>query len=138
MNLYVETSAVLRWILDQPGWEEILLQIESASRVVSSHLTLLECERILARNVSPSNPGGSAAARAKIVRMVGEWTLFEIDAPIRERAGQPFPVEPLRTLDSLHLATVLELERAIGPITLLSCDERVVANARSLGIVVVP
>jgi hypothetical protein len=59
-----------------------------------------------------------------------------VDASVMSRARQNFPVEPVRPLDALHLASVLARDQAVGRLTLASCDDRVRANA--LGYDVVP
>jgi len=50
------------------------------------------------------------------------------------RASRPFPVEPVRTLDAIHLATALEFTAAFPDLRLVSCDSRVRENAEALGI----
>ena len=62
------------------------------------------------------------------------WILVEISEEVRSRAGRMFPTEPVRTLDAIHLATVLILMRALPELRLLSYDERILENARPLGI----
>lgn len=52
---------------------------------------------------------------------------------ILTRSGLPFPVEPLRTLDALHLASSSSLSELPQFITVVTRDERVAANARALG-----
>jgi hypothetical protein len=49
------------------------------------------------------------------------------------RAGRPFPVEPVRTLDAIHLASVEVLGEPPQLVTVIARDARVVANARALG-----
>ena len=90
------------------------------------------------RNIDAAAPVDLACACSLLAELTGKWTLADINAAICIRAGQTFPVEPIRTLDALHLATLLELKRALRTITLLSCDERITANARALGIAVLP
>jgi len=140
LTLYAETSAVLRCLLGEPGAEAVWARLRAADRVVSSHLTIMECERALVRVATaiPLPVRGRAAVRARLAEVASIWTLVEIDAAIRARAGQPFPVEPLRTLDAIHLATVLALLPTVGTLEVLSVDARIVANARALGIGVLP
>lgn len=60
----------------------------------------------------------------------------EIVAVTREvlhRAGQPFPVEPVRTLDALHLATIEALGQPPETVTVVTRDARIRANAETLG-----
>jgi uncharacterized protein with PIN domain len=138
LRLYAETSAVLRWLLGEPGADEVRTLLASAERVLASHLTIVECERALVRLTNVVAPVDRAALREALAQAAAAWMLVEIDAPIRARASQPFPVEPVRTLDALHLATVLELLPFATPLQVLSVDARVVDNARAFGIAVVP
>jgi hypothetical protein len=65
--------------------------------------------------------------------LVGRMLLVELHRPVLARALQPFPV-PVRTLDSLHLAS-MEFLRAGGEnIELASYDDRLLAATRALGI----
>ena len=50
------------------------------------------------------------------------------------RAGRAFPVEPVRTLDAIHLATALEFLAAFPDLAILALDRRVLANAIALGL----
>jgi hypothetical protein len=49
------------------------------------------------------------------------------------RAGRPFPVEPIRTLDAVHLATAELLGEPPQLITVVTRDSCVIDNARTLG-----
>ena len=51
------------------------------------------------------------------------------------RAGRPFPVEPIRTLDAIHLATAELLGETPQLVTLITRDDRVRENGRALGYV---
>ncbi|MBI4012078.1 MAG: hypothetical protein HY359_07230 [Candidatus Rokubacteria bacterium] len=68
------------------------------------------------------------------------WLLAEPagEAEVIERARRPFPGDPLRTLDALHLASVLVAGRGAGALALLSLDGRIRAAGRELGLKVVP
>ena len=62
------------------------------------------------------------------------WQLLEITPDIRVRAAEPFPIEPVRTLDALHLATALHFARVFPGLPVLSFDERILANLEPLGL----
>ena len=49
------------------------------------------------------------------------------------RARRPFPVEPIRTLDALHLATAELLGEPPPLMTLVTRDSRIRENAEALG-----
>jgi predicted nucleic acid-binding protein len=56
-----------------------------------------------------------------------------VTSDVLVRAGRPFPVEPVRTLDAVHLATVEFLGEPPQLVTIVTRDDRVRANARALG-----
>jgi hypothetical protein len=49
---------------------------------------------------------------------------------------RPFPFEPIRTLDAVHLATTELLGEAPQVVTIVTRDDRVRDNARALGYIV--
>lgn len=49
------------------------------------------------------------------------------------RAGRLFPVEPVRTLDAIHIATAELLGDPPPLIAFITRDKRVADNARALG-----
>jgi hypothetical protein len=79
-----------------------------------------------------------ADARARLAEAATRWSLLRIAPDIVERARRPFPRAPVRTLDALHLASLLIARNAITELTLLSLDRRVREAGRELGIPVVP
>lgn len=108
--------------------------------VVASDLTLIECERILIRSVATDRLTESAAADRKgILReAAGHWVLLGLDGETSERARRPFPREPIRTLDAIHLATAVVARSLVPGIALLSLDERIRASGRELGFRLLP
>jgi predicted nucleic acid-binding protein len=109
--------------------------LADAERVVASTLTTLECARALARGVAVGHltPTDAREGQRLLDGATRGWALLEIVGAPLERARRPFPAEPVRTLDALHLATALEFQGVLGPLTLLSLDERIRANGTALG-----
>lgn len=62
------------------------------------------------------------------------WEFMEMTAEIQRRAAETFPVEPLRTLVALHLATALSFLELYSNLTVLSFDARIRDNLRALGV----
>nr|AXL06332.1 hypothetical protein AUI83_07880 [uncultured bacterium] len=135
MNLYVESSAIAARLLGQSRGEIVQGLLERADNVVSSALLLVECERALIRAEYSGQLSAADAARQRSVlnREAGFWTLLRIEGEVLDRARRPFPLEPVRSLDAVHLAT-LEVAAAIflNP-EVLSFDDRIRANAEALG-----
>ena len=63
---------------------------------------------------------------------------MELDGDVMERAKLPFKIEPVRTLDALHLASIELLARKMGWLIVVACDDRVRQNALALGFNVLP
>lgn len=140
MIVYAESSAVLAWLLGESTEPLVRAALDSADRVVTSSLTALECARGLTRaKLSGRITGVQALATLRLLDDAqSTWDVHVLSDRVVTGARATFPVEPVRTLDALHLATALVLQEAIGPLTLLSFDERVRANATALGFTVIP
>jgi predicted nucleic acid-binding protein len=134
--VYGETSAVLAWLLGDETRHRVRRVIDSAERVVTSALTLTEANRGILRAANERRVSGMDASRLKelLSRTINAWELLEITPEIRIRAGEPFPVEPVRTLDAIHLATVLRFAQVFPDISVLSFDERILVNLEPLGL----
>ncbi len=140
MSLYAESSAVLAWLLGEPHSEVVRAALGEAELVLASELTLIECDRVLIR-ATAAGPFSEAVAsdrRARLSQAAGHWAILGLTAQVSERAHRPFPQEPIRTLDAIHLSSAL-LARSLVPETrLLSLDERIRSSGRELGFEVVP
>jgi predicted nucleic acid-binding protein len=138
--LYAESSAVLTWLLGESGADDIAAELRGARGVIASDLTLIECERALIRAWSTGLMPEAARVdqSAELARVAAHWTRLRVDEDVVERARRPFPIEPLRTLDALHLACAL-VARSVAPnLRLLTRDQRIRENAERLGLATVP
>jgi predicted nucleic acid-binding protein len=138
--LYVESSAVLAWLLGEPQGERVRIAMQRATRVVTSAVTAVECARALAR-ARPTDRLDAASELAALRLLdvaAANWDTYDLSDQVLARARVRFPIEPVRTLDALHLATIALFQTALGPLTVLSHDERVRANASALGLQVAP
>ncbi len=140
MTLYAESSAVLAWLLDEPRAEEVLAALAGAETIVASDLTLIECERTLIGAAARGllSEGGATDRRAELSRVATHWNLLAVTEEVVERARRPFPTEPIRTLDALHLASALFARTADPEVELLSLDRRIRDCGRLLGFRLVP
>jgi hypothetical protein len=62
-----------------------------------------------------------------------ESRMHDAERCILERVARPFPIEPIRTLDAVHLATAELLGEPPQLVTIVTRDVRVRGNARALG-----
>jgi len=138
--LYAESSAVLTWVLSQERESEVESALAGAELIISSDLTMLECERVLVRGRALGElSGGELTRRQVMLRTAAQhWMLLSFDPPVIERAQRPFPNEPIRTLDALHLSFALEAGQMIPDVRILSLDRRIRKAARDLGMEIYP
>ena len=122
--IYLDTSVALAQLLAEdrtpPGalWREPLI----ASRLLEYELW----NRIHARGLSRSHGEETSA-------IIGRVALIELAPQVLARALEPFPL-PLRTLNSIHLSSLLFIRERGLKIELASYDGRMLAAARALRI----
>ena len=140
MRLFAESSAVLSWLLGEAHAELVRGPLAQAELVVASDLALVECDRVLTRIVAAGDQPEAIVAdrRAVLERAASHWNLVPVVAEVIERARRPFPLEPVRTLDALHLASALAARSRLHGLAILSLDRRLRDNARQLGFDLVP
>lgn len=124
--LYLDTSAVLRAVLESGTSPEIEVRIQAASALVTSRLALVESSRALVRLRALG-----AATEAQIAdadrELDGIWNrcdIWELDREVCELARVVAPATSLRSLDALHLATFHLARRRLAGLELLTADER--------------
>ena len=77
-------------------------------------------------------------ARERLEQVTAHWGILVLEAHVLERASRPFPAEPIRTLDALHIASALVIREAVTEVSILSLDGRVRQCASSLDFAIVP
>jgi uncharacterized protein len=133
---YVETSALLAALLEQDAAARNALR--GKRRRITSALTFAEASRALvrARVAQRLTPADERAALRWLQAFRRRCDIVAITDAVLARAGRPFPVEPIRTLDALHLATAELLGEPPQLVTIVTRDSRVIDNARAMGYVV--
>ena len=118
MIAYIDTSALLRIVLREPG---ALDELRSCDALVSNELIAVESARTIDRlRLQGSLTAEEAATR---LRTVNEWLeaidLVLLRTPVLSRASEPMPM-PLGTLDALHMATALIWRDRMGVLPTLA------------------
>ncbi len=134
--LYVETSAILSWLFGEPDSSTVVDIINDHEVIVSSVLSVIETGRAIIRAVNENiiSPGEKQKLKGFFANQSTGWAYLEINKAVRERAAQIFPVEPIRSLDAIHLSTALEFLQIYPDLTVLSFDKRIVENLFPLGL----
>jgi uncharacterized protein len=130
---YVETSALLAALLEQDVAARNALR--SKQRRVTSALTFAEASRALvrARAARRLTPTEERVGLRWLQAFRRRCDVVAVTDAVLARAGRPFPVEPIRTLDALHLATAELLGEPPQLVTIVTRDSRVIDNARAMG-----
>jgi predicted nucleic acid-binding protein len=130
---YVETSALLAALIEKDVAAASSLKADGP--LVASTLTFAEAFRGIVR----ARTAGQIDA-AKERELVDALQVIEqhcdviaMAPDILVRVRRSFPVEPLRTLDAIHLSTIESLEELPPFVTVLTRDDRIRKNAAALG-----
>jgi uncharacterized protein with PIN domain len=140
MNLYVDSSAVLAALFNEDGAADVQRCLDDASLIFTSVLTSVECSRSIVRARALhriSNIESLALARS-LSEAERAWNRMAIDDVVVERARDAFPVEPIRSLDAIHLASALLALDAFGSMSVLTLDARMRETARALDLALLP
>jgi len=126
---------MLAWLLGDEAGHRVLEVLRRAALVTASDLALLECDRVLIRAVTLGEMDEVTGAdrRALLHAAAAHWHLWRVRSEIVDRARRPFPAEPIRTLDAIHLASALAVRSAVPGVELLSLDDRIRESGRQLG-----
>jgi predicted nucleic acid-binding protein len=135
-KLYIETSAILSWLFGEPDSREVIGAINKYETVVSSVLSTVETGRALIRAETEGiiNAGEHQRLKGIFAEHSISWIFLEMNSSVRDRAARPFPVEPIRSLDAIHLSTAIEFIQIYHDLYVLSFDKRIVDNLGPLGL----
>ncbi len=134
MNVYVDSSVLLRVVLGEPGRVPIWSRITNA---ISSELIRLECLRTIdrARIRLGHDDRQVAHYRADVLEAVDGFSLVALDSVVLARASEPFPTM-VGSLDAIHLATALVIRDEVEGLAFATHDEELGVAARANGFAV--
>ncbi len=132
MNLYVDSSALLRRYVLEAGSDVVTSLLDEAEIAVTAAHTTVEVRRNLSRLLEGRD---LTAARDQFERDLSGLGVLALDADTCEAAALVAESTGVRTLDALHLGAA---QRAGGAaLRFLTFDVRQAQAARSLGFTVV-
>ncbi len=132
----MESSALVAALLEHDTAS--IKPVPATTPHVTSALTLAEAGRaiIRARVTGRLTAAEEQAAVRALRTFERRCFILDVDRAVLARVRRPFPIEPIRTLDAVHLATTELLGEAPQLITIVTRDVRVRDNARALGFIV--
>lgn len=133
---YVETSALVAAGLE--GDATAVQSIRGEGLRIASALTFAETRRTLSVAVSRGriSPQQLRSRLAWLGRFERGCEIVDVSSSVLARLGRPFPVEPVRSLDAIHLATVETIEADPALVAVVTRDRRVRENALAMGYLV--
>jgi len=124
--LYLDSSAILRPVLEKGLTPEVGERLAQADYLVTSRLSLVETARAFLRvRLLGEKPEQLIADAERSIRSL--WShceIWELTREVCSLAESVAPATLLRSLDSLHLATYLLARREIEGLELLTADGR--------------
>lgn len=124
MNWYLDSSAILKLIFQEDESNALVRTI--TDQCVTSSISRIEVIRIVQR----TNPGSLGFAREELSKLI----LVPISEAVIRIAESFAGLTTLRSLDAIHVASVLLVQNSIGG--LITYDMTMARNARELGLVV--
>ena len=136
MILYLDTSALVKLYVDEPGRAAVVSEIEGAAAVATVRIAYAEARAAFARK---RREGGLDAKSLRLaVELLDEdWAAYnvvDVSEPLVRRAGILAERHGLRGYDAVHLAAAVELERAGGQVSFGCFDERLRRAARRVNL----
>ena len=130
---YVESSALVAALLERDT--TVMKRLAPGTEQVTSALTLAEAGRAIvrARATGRLTADKEQAAVRALRTFERRCFILDVDRAVLDRVRRPFPVEPIRTLDAVHLATAELLGEPPPLMVIVTRDVRVRENAQALG-----
>lgn len=141
MNLYIDTSALIKLFIQEAYSDEVRRCVESADIIATALLTRAETpaglNRLARMNILEQKQCETALANFR-----NEWQTYHripITEQIVERAGLLTSQYSLRGYDAVHLACALTWSELLGaPVTVATFDRELRAAAQKSGFNVFP
>ncbi|MEX2459311.1 MAG: type II toxin-antitoxin system VapC family toxin [Actinomycetota bacterium] len=132
--LYLETSAAVKALIEEPGSAVIRLLLASNGSVATSRATQPEARAALAaaERVRRITPAEHREAKEKLARILAWLYIVELDEFVAESAGDIAERFSLRGFDAIHLASALRLDAPV----LATWDADLIRAGRRAGVAV--
>jgi predicted nucleic acid-binding protein len=137
VNVYLDTSAISKLLIDETGSDEAAGLWGAASRRLASIVTYVELRAALAAasRAGRVRPGAERSTRALLERCWAEMEHIAIDDTVVAQAGDLAERHRLRGYDAVHLATGVEVG---GDVVFVTWDRTLAAAATANGLAVAP
>jgi len=135
---YLDTSALVKLCVAEPGTDLVAAVWDGADLVATSRLADAEVRAVLAsgRRAGVLDDDDARTATAAWQRLRLGLRLVETVPALLDEAARLVDVHPLRAADAVHLASALALRSP--DLLVVAWDEHLAAAARAEGLTVLP
>ena len=132
--VYLDSSAILRPVLEQGFSPDVENRINDASILITSRLSLVETARAFLRvRLLGERPEAAVAdAERDVATLWRRCEIWELTREVCEHAALVAPRTIIRSLDAMHLATFALARREIEELEFLTADRRLQAAAEAV------
>ena len=115
MITYVDTSVLVKLLVEEPGSDDAERIWSSGTNVASVTLVEVEARAALAaaRRARRLKPAQHRAAVVSLGELVGQLDAIEVTEDLIERASALAEAESLRAYDAVHLAGALVVDASV-------------------------
>jgi len=138
VNVYLDTSALLKLLVEEPGSDVAAALWDAGDSIVTSKLAYPEARAALAAAARGRRltPAAHRAAKSELDELMQQMALIEVTAGICDGAGDLAERFALRGYDAVHLASAVAI--ADGDTVLTTWAEELRAAAERAGMAVAP
>lgn len=135
--LYLDTSALVKLYVREPGSSAVARQLGRAEAVSTSVVAWAESRAAFARLLR-ERPRSRARHRQRVAQLARDWERYavvELSAAVAHEAGELAERHGLRGFDAIHLASALWLKSAYaGDLSFMAFDDRLASAAAAAGL----
>lgn len=141
MNLYMDTSALIKRYVNEAGSEEVRNWLRAAEITATAVITRAEIAAGLSR-LSRMNSIGMSEYDLALEQFHSEWLDYHrlpITEPLVARADSLARAHSLRGYDAIHLASALAWQDVLGlSVSLATFDRELLEAGKRAGLAVLP
>lgn len=132
MIVYVDTSSLLKLLIDEDGSDSVELIWDTAGVLASTALIVVEARAALAgaERISRITAAQHREAKGELVALVDELSIVEVTEELIAEAADLAEQEALRGYDAVHLSSAL----TIGANVITSADSALCHAAERRGL----
>lgn len=137
MNLYLETSSLVKLYVAEESSDTVRTALSQVDTVGTSRVTYVEARAAIARKLREENITKEEHRRS-VGDLENEWgtyVVLDLTDWVARKAGEMADKHALRGFDAIHLASAMAFHNSMGtPVLFLCADRKLTLAARTEGL----